>query len=190
MANFTTVEKELIQSQELRPQDRPSYYSRVSQSDQQIGKDFENFLILQTQTQKQTSLDWINKALAIEVDNEDRDAILETYLGIRKTDANERVTELDERLDDFNTFMTGFFKGEATAENPDRFANVPELSLFVQSLQRPLAKMTIQRDIAFHENNLVTWLEERLKEEKTDDNSRKELESWSPVISRYKGKPG
>lgn len=188
MANFTTEEKELFNAQSLP--ERPSFFSRVAQREQQISQDFERFLILQTQVQKQTALNWINKAQEIEVDNEDRDEILSTYLGIRQTDAADRVTELDEKLEDFNSFMNGFFSDEASTDCPDRFANVPELSLFVQSLQRPLSKMTIQRDQAFHEGNLVLWLRERLTEEQTNQNSQQELESWKNVIAAYRGRPG
>jgi len=189
---FSTEEKQRIIAQSKVPiSKRPSYFSRLAQREEQITEGFEQFLILQNQTQKQKSLDWINQALDIEVDNTDRDALLQTYMDLRTTDASERVTELDEKLQNFNTFMTSLLGDQSKQGNdPSRFSQVSELNLFVQSLQRPLSKMTIQRDQAFHEGNLVTWLKARLDQEKTDENSRKELESWQTVISDYEGSPG
>ena len=167
---FTTEEKEQIRAQALPPADRPSYFSSVNRDDRQITEGFESFLILQDQTQKQNSLDWIGKALDIEADNEDRDALLNTYLEIRTTDAEERVTELDEKLEDFNKFVTGLFaKDSAQGSDPSRFATVEELNLFVLSLQKPLDKITVQRDQAFHETNLTRVLGNRLEQEKTDE---------------------
>jgi hypothetical protein len=188
---FTTEEKEQINAQALPAKDRPSYFSSIARDERQITEEFENFLILQNQTQKQSSLDWIGKALDIEADNEDRDAILTTYLGIRATDASERVTELDEKLEDFNTFVTSLLRKEGEqGSDPSRFANVEELNIFVQSLQKPLSKITIQRDQAFHEQNMVGLLGRRLEQEQTDENSRQEIESWQPVISTYAGQSG
>lgn len=188
---FTTEEKEQIRSQALPPQDRPSYYSSTARDQRQISEGFENFLILQNQTQKQASLDWIGKALNIEADNEDRDVLLNTFLDVRQTDAEERVTELDERLQDFNTFVTSLLRKEGeSGSDPSRFSTVEELNIFVQSLQRPLSKLTIQRDQAFHEQNLVLITRDRLEQEQTDENSQKEIESWQPVISTYEGQSG
>ena len=187
---FTTEEKELIRQQALPPVDRPSYYSSQARTERQISEGFESFLILQDQTQKQNSLDWIGKALDIEADNEDRDALLATYLDIRENDAQERVTELDEKLEDFNKFVTGLFaKDSSSGSDPSRFSTVAELNLFVLSLQKPLDKITVQRDQAFHESNLASILNNRLEQEKTDEDSSKEIESWQPVISTYEGQP-
>jgi len=190
MPNFTTEEIGLIKEQTLPDDERPSYYSKSFQREQQISTDFESFLILQKGSQKQISMDWIDRALDIEVDNEDRDILMTRYLTTVEEDADARVEELDERLQNFNSFMESLFEDQSSMGGPSRFSDISELNIFVQSLQKPLDKLTIQRDQAFHEQNLVSSLQVRLEEEQTDDNSRLELESWNQVLSIYEGQPG
>jgi len=190
MANFTTDEQALITKQSLPIAKRPSYFSKDFQREEQIGQSFEAFLILQRSSQKQISMDWIDRALDIEVDNEDRDTLMTTYLAGVNEDAIARVTELDDRLENFSAFMGSLFQNESETGGPSRFSDIAELNIFVQSLQRPLDKLTIQRDQAFHEQNMVTALQIRLTQEQTDENSRKELESWNDVLATYEGQPG
>lgn len=190
MPNFTVDEIALINEQALPSADRPSYFSKEFQREQQIGQSFESFLILQKNSQKQISMDWIDRALDIEADNEDRDVLMTTYLEIVNEDAVARVEELDERLQDFGTFMTSLFQDESSTGGPSRFSDISELNIFVQSLQKPLDKLTVQRDQAFHEQNMITSLQVRLEQEQTDENSRAELESWNDILAIYKGQPG
>jgi len=190
MPNFTTDELALIGEQALPDKERPSYFSKAFQREEQIGESFESFLILQRGSQKQISMDWIDRALDIEVDNEDRDILMTTYLEVVNDDAITRVAELDERLENFGSFMTSLFQDESETGGPSRFSDIPELNTFVQSLQKPLDKLTIQRDQAFHEQNMITNLQVRLEQEQTDENSRAELESWNNILATYEGQPG
>ena len=93
---FTPDELDLIGQQSLPEVERPTYYSSVTQNFKPISSDFEGYLILQPQNQKQRALTWIKDAADIEVDNGEQSELLINYLVIRQEDAAQRVNELDE----------------------------------------------------------------------------------------------
>jgi len=184
MTTFSTEEIAKIKGQARPPVARPYFYSAKQRFVSQITQDFEGFLILQAAEIKQKTLAWIKTANTLEEKNKARDELLAVYLDIRNTDAEERIAELDERTNEFNSFRENFI---TNGSDPSRFAAIEEVNLIVGSLQKPIDKIILQREQAFHETNLVALLTSRLDGEKTTADTIKELNSWQTVVSSYKG---
>lgn len=182
---FTSEELILIEKNRKPFVERPNFYNSQTGAEQKISEDFEAYLILQVKSDKQKILQWIRRTILIEIDAADRDSLLTTYLTNRKTDATLRLTELDEESQKFAAFR------ENLANDGDRrFDAVVELNLLTATLQKPIDQIVIQRDSAFHEQNLITILEQRLAEELSNDDTKRELDSWQVVISAYDGVSG
>lgn len=182
---FTAEEARLITENRKTFNERPNYYNSQNQTEQKITEDFEAYLILQKKADKQKTLQWIRRTIEITVDTADRDSLLAEYLTIRKEDASARQAELDEESKKFSEF-----REDISASGDRRFDGLVELNLLTATLQKPIDQIVIQRDSAFHEQNLITILERKLKAEKSDDETKKELDSWQVVISAYDGVSG
>ena len=198
MPSFTTKEIDLINAQRKTTAKLPTYYSaEVAQTvpdaskeelaKQTISRDFEAYLILQTTEQKQDALSWIQSVTNITQDNKDRDDLLDRYFTLRDDDTIARITEIDEKLKEFETFRNGLFE---VGDNGTQFADVVEVSLMARALQRPLDEMSIVRENAFHEQNIVALLKVRFEDRKNTTDTQLELESWQSVISAYSGQEG
>jgi hypothetical protein len=181
---FTTQEQELINQQSLKPSGRPYYYSSAKKNPVQITEDFEGFLILQSTDQKQKTLNWLRTALSLEEDHKDRDVLLSRYMDTRKEDADARLAELDKRTQDFIDFKTHFL---TDGGDSSRLASIEEVNLLAKSLQRPLDKMVVQQEAAFHEGVLAKLLKIKLTNEQSTDETKKEMDSWQVVLSAYRG---
>lgn len=196
MANFSDSELELIKSQKKSEKDLPEYFKvSVVQSEGKfstaglsipISRDFESYLILQTQDQKQKTLSWVKKALDIQKHKVDRDDILNRYFDMRTADADNRISELDTTLDNFDQFKVGLLTDSAGGD-PSRFASVEEVNLMTQSLQGPIDDTYILRDRAFHEKTTTDMMRIRLASSPNTDDTRKSLQDWQTVISAYPG---
>lgn len=184
---LTDAEKLLVESQRLP--DRPDFFSASLQRDQEITEDFETYLILQPTEDKQVIQDWITTSAEIQEENLDRDELLERYLGIRVEDATARITELDIILNNFDNIQRRLLTVGDVDQDPSRFAQVFDIGLLIQSLQKPVDEVNIQREQAFHERTFVTLLTDKLDLSKTTEDTQAELESWQTVISTYEGQP-
>lgn len=182
---FTNEEAALITKNRKPLVDRPNFYNSQILKEQKISEDFESYLILQQKSEKQKTLQWIRRTIEIITDTTDRDSLLTEYLAVRKNDAVARKAELDEESQKFAEFR------ENLAKSGDRrFDSLIELNLLTATLQKPIDQIVIQRDSAFHEQNLITILEQKLADEKSDENTKRELDSWQVVISAYDGVSG
>jgi len=181
---FTTDELGKIEKQKKATPDLPTYYSASTQNFVAIGRDFEGFLILQSTEQKQKLLKWLGEVDKIQIENIERDELLTRYLNLRVADTEIRITELEEQLKGFDEFKTSVF---TSGEDTSRFASIVELDLMLQSLQRPLSEITLQRDLAFHEQNMANLLLKRQERAKTDKSAQRELRSWQSVVTTYPG---
>jgi hypothetical protein len=184
--SWSTEELEKIKNQSLKNL-RPSYYYLPNKNLMQISEDMEGYLILQDQEQKQKLLSWIKDVTKIETENKDRDALLATYLDIRLEDTQARMDEMDEVLNNYAEMQADLI---TDGDDPSRFATIMDLNLMTRSISRPVEMITMQRDQAFHEQNVTTALKNTLEVIKSDKDTEKELSSWQTVISAYKGQKG
>jgi hypothetical protein len=180
---WNTDEIEKIKNQTLNEL-RPSYYYVPNRSMVQITEDMEGYLILQDQEQKQKLLSWIKNVTKIETSNEKRDQLLATYLEIRQQDALDRITELDEVLNQYADMQAELI---TDGDDSSRYATIGDLNIMLRSITKPVDVINIQRDQAFHEQNVTTALQNLLEANKSNTDTQKEISSWQSVISAYKG---
>lgn len=183
---WTTDEQKKINDQSLNEL-KPSYYYVPNRTFIQISEDMEGYLILQDQEEKQKILSWIKNLSSIETENQDRDTLLETFLGIRLQDTEDRIAELDTVLNQYAEMQTDLI---TDGDDSSRFATIMDLNLMLRSISSSVDMIMIQRDQAFHEKNLITALSDILAANKSDDDTQKELSSWQTVVSSYKGQSG
>lgn len=183
---WSTSELEKIKKQSLKD-NRPSYYYLPNKAFMQISEDMEGYLILQDQEQKQKLLAWIKEVSDIETENKDRDELLGTYLDIRLQDTQDRIDELDTVLNQYAEMQAELI---TDGNDSSRFATIMDLNLMTRSISRPVDMLNMQRDQAFHEQNVTNALKNTLELSKSDDDTEKEISSWQTVLSAYKGQSG
>jgi hypothetical protein len=188
MPNFSDAQLALIQEQMLPADELPSYFDAQTGQEVVISRDFEAYLILQTQQQKQATLTWINQALNFQEDRLDRDAILTRYLVNRNTDDVARLAEINTRLMNFDAFRAGLLLGSTGGSNVSiDWSDVIEIDLLAQSLQAPLDEIVLLYDLTFNEQNMVAVLQQRMSNTSYTQAEKEELQSWQTVISDYQG---
>ena len=183
---LTTDEKNLVKDQQLADSLKPQYYSSSTKKNITISDDFEVYLILQSSEQHQKGLTWIKTSESFEVANKDHDDLLTEYLDIRNQDAELRIKELDNKLNEYVEFQAGVLTTNE-GDNPERFSGIIEVSVMTQALSKSISRIKILRDQAFHEQTMVNLLKTSLDAEKTNEETKKELSSWQNVLSAYPG---
>lgn len=182
---FSQDELDLIAKQALPPDERPSYSVPETKSSDKISKDFESYLILQSADDKQNILSWINSLKKVDSALEDRDAILKRYLDIRAEDAAQIIQDVDKDTGDFNKFKASLAPGEEG--KPSRWTELLELNLLARALQRPIDEILIQRETAFHEENMLKLVQILLDVKAFGKDTSQELKQWQAIIGAYKG---
>ena len=183
-SSFTVDEIGIINDQKKLDQDLPTYYNASTKQESPISREFESYLILESKEHKQKTLSWIKDVEKIQFNKVDRDKLLDTYLTNCNENANTKIAELDEKLNNFDDFKSGLLGKE---EDPLRYANVTELSLMSQSLQKPIDEMVFMRDKASHEINMVSLMQAKQKLTAYNSDTQKELQSWQSSVSAYDG---
>jgi hypothetical protein len=183
MPNYTDAETKLINSYKKKTDELPTYYYAVTKVDTPISRDFESYLILESKEHKQKTLSWIGNVQSITKNTVDRDALAKTYLENRRTDAVTTFNEIDASIKNFNEYKKGLFNVGDT----HNFAEVLEVSLLAQSLQRPLEEIVFARDRAFHEQIMTNIQISRIKRNAVTTDTQKELSSWQTVVNAYPG---
>jgi len=180
---WSTAELENIKKQTLGNL-RPLYYAPANKRYLQISNDFEGYLILQSAEEKRKILTWISDITKINNDIEDQNTLLQRFMDVRSADADDRISELDEKLNNFSEMQA-----ELVTDGNDvaRYSSIIELDSMVRSISKPLDNLLIQREQAFHEKNIIAAVISNIKLEKITEDTKKELSSWQTVVSTYKG---
>jgi len=181
--NWSAEEIEKIEKQSLQDL-APYYYYPLSKSMRQIDTDMEGYLILQPKDQKQKVLEWIKNVVKIENDSVDRDFLLQMYFKTRLEDVDARIEELDTTLNKYAELQGELLSGN---DDPSRFASIIDLNQMIRSISRMVDSISIQRDQAFHEKNLTNILNNLLDLNQSNEETQKELKSWTAVVSAYPG---
>jgi len=180
---WSTSELEAIKKQTLKDL-KPSYYSLVNKNYIQITEDFEGYLILQSADDKQKILTWMADVGKINNDTKDQNELLNRFLAIRAEDADARVVELDERLNNYSDMQATLI---TDGKDPSRYGTIVELSLMTQAISKSIDIISLQREQAFHEQNMVAAITIAVKNEQSNADTEKELTSWQNIVSAYKG---
>lgn len=187
MPNFTTQELNLIAPERKPASLRPVYYDATQKVLSTISEDFEAFLILQGSESKQKALAWITDAIGLDTKREDQNNILGRFIGLRAEDAAKRTSEISQVMEKYDAFKTDFL---TDGTDSSRFADIAEVNIFLQSVQRPLGDIATRRERAVHETNMATLQQAKLDQSKVSKDTLRELESWQTVMSAYKGQSG
>jgi hypothetical protein len=182
--NLSKEELQLINQQKKTDSQLPIYYSKANKKSFVISRDFESYLILQSTTSKQKVNSWLRNVGKIQVNSKDRDSILTRFLTTRKEDAEKRIQEIDEKLNNFDQFKSSLLPDQRTVSN---FAGLTELSSLCSVLQANMDELMLMRDHSFHEKNQSALIQNMMVATVTDADSQKELDSWSNVILAYPG---
>lgn len=184
MPTYSAEQLALIDAETKPTQSLPKYYLADTKQSIPISRDFEAYLILQPSEQKQNIVDWINGANEITNDTVDRDELASQYFDLRIADAKQRISDLDEQLNNFNKFKLGLL---GTKGDPSGFSTITEINLMTRALQKPLDEMVYLREQAFHEQTMNGIQKLRAEVDIDTPDTQKELESWQKVITTYPG---
>lgn len=177
---FTELELELIRKDKLG-NDKPSYYDSTSDREITISDEFEAYLILQKAAQKQQILQRLRTNIKQTLDTADRDEILKEMAKNLEADNAKKLSELDE-------MTTGYAEFRQTVIDSDRrFDSLTELNRLLSIIKKPMEELTFQRDITFQDNNVVALINDSLTVGATDERTKRELDIWQKVISKYQG---
>ncbi len=187
MPNFTTEELNIIAPQRKPASLRPVYYDATQKVLSTISEDFEAFLILKGSESKQKALSWITDAIKLDTKREDQNVILDQYIGLRSQDAALRTSEISAVMEKYDAFKSDFL---TDGTDSSRFADISEVNIFLQSVQRPLGDIATRRERAVHETNMSALQLAKLNQSKVSKDTLRELESWQTVMSAYKGQSG
>lgn len=181
MVDYTTKELEYIRKSRKLDEDKPSYYNSFTDQTEVVSDDFEAYLILQKVATKQKLLQVLRKSIKDNNDYSDRDSLLKEYNKNILADSNAIVAELDIETENFQEF-----KNSVLSEDR-RFDTLKELNRMLEVINVSIQSLSFHRDQAFHDGNVIIISEERLAKDKSDSNTKKELEIWQKVISAYEG---
>lgn len=185
MAKFTAEELKIIRQQRKSNEDLPKYYSAESKAETQISRDFESYLILQSPAQKQKILSWIKEATKIQKPRVDRDELIKRYMANRIADADARISDLTTQTTKFESLRSELI-GDSTDVN--RFADVIEVGIMVNSLQRPIDELLSLKERAYHDKVMATVYSIRFAATENNKDTQRELSSWQTVVSAYPGR--
>lgn len=181
--SWSTAELEEIKKQSLGNL-RPYYYSVTNKNLIQISSDFEGYLIIQSADEKRKLLTWMSDLTKINNNTQDQSALLKRYFDTRTADADDRIAELDEKLNKYADMQADLI---TDGTDPSRYGGIVELNTMVKTISKTLDNISIQREQAFHEKNVITAMGAVLKAEEVTDDYKKELMSWQRIVSTYKG---
>lgn len=156
----------------------PSYYDAETQQNVQISRDFEAFLIVSDDSLKTSALSWIQKATQITQVNQLRDSLVQLGLAQELKNAQARVAEYNNQLQDFSTFRANF-------QTQTAFAGVPEVQLFLSDLQAMIGELSVGLDRATFDQNVSNILIQYGDNTEVTEGQVEELQSWTSVISAY-----
>ena len=175
------TKEESIKVEEKRKPDKelPKYFSANLNQDVPISRDFEKFLILQTDDSKQDAINWLSEIKDLNTSNEDRDNIINEIIDNDINSANSQVEELENILEDFNSFREVFTAG--------KFVSVPEVGEILRDLQSKIGVIYDKKERLVYKRTYLKILKDKVKEEQINKTKMKQLESWVSPLSAYSG---
>jgi hypothetical protein len=209
---LTDEERLLVQKfQVVQPVDLPKFFNAGTQvvgeePQESISREFEAFLILQA-TKNPDVLSaatiWFNEAATLQLQRDDRDALLDEAYAFEKKDALAKVQEIRTRTGLFNVFRATFQQIEVPNNvDPslfpaDRFSGVPEIGLIMRDSQAVMGEIASDQSREEHRLVMTEVLDvDRLTRRRTQDNVggiaddriAEELLSWRDVISQMQAR--
>lgn len=170
----------LVSDRRKKEQELPDYFNSALGTDLKISRDFEAFLILQNDAARNEIIKWLSKARTLEETNADRDKLVVEAISLDLADATQRQTEIATKIQEFTAFKSVITSPQKNAVD---FSGVPEVQLLLRDLQGAMPEIALRRDRLTHQVTMDTLLQKNVTGQ--SDNDKKQLDSWSEVISVY-----
>jgi len=178
MPEFTPGQLELIGRKRKSAGKRPKVRNKSTGADNEISRDFEAMLILASDVAKANASLFINVILQNLPSSSSRDLVLLDVLLDEFTHASSMQTSMRQFLISFNSVKDGFGVGP--------FADLPEVSQFIDDLQFGFSSFSNLNDRAQYELSLVGFLTIRDVLGYGQGSVDANLRSWISVINAYR----
>jgi hypothetical protein len=176
-SDITLTDQEQAQVDLHRKDPRPSYYDAATDSYVPISGDMEIFLILQPQAFLEAGVKWIQQASKLNQSRPDRDALLAEAINQEIIDTQAANTEITTFMKNFDAFRSQF--------DPDRFAEVDDLSQFMSDLQETLGETAILQSRIQHASKAANYMHIKTYQTNVDAKTVKQVNSWANVLTAY-----
>jgi hypothetical protein len=174
---LTADQAKLVETKRRKPAQRPQYYNAELKQKVPITEDFEAFLILLGRDRSSATLKWINQSGEFSGDDADRDALVAAAIDKDTSDADNKYTELQFIVRQFNQFRDKF--------NMTGFESVGECGLLLADLQLAMGELKTSGDRWNHQVLWDTFMLEWLKNKGLTLDQKHELNSWVSPLTAY-----
>lgn len=154
---------------------RPTYYSADQGTDVEISQDFEAALILIPASAKQECRQRFDAQDEQAERVQKRDGILKAALKVDAENAQDQLTELQEKITTLQSFKEKF----------QSFAEVGEIGLLLRDAQLDMDELILAADRAKNRAVVAVALADRVDNGSISDALNKERQSWSRVLTEY-----
>lgn len=160
-----------------RKETRPSYYNAATKEEKLISLDFEAYLILLPDSQKNEIITQLKKVKNEGNKRKDRDELLTLALTKDLSNANLLHTEAKNELASFTKFRDSL--------SIEGYAEVTELGQMITNLQLTIDEDLHAYDRIEHLQILTEVMQLIFNKGKLSNDTLKELDSWVAVITEY-----
>lgn len=159
-----------------RKSPRPTIYNSSSRVETEISYEFETWLILLPNTQKQTLISRLRNGLEKQQTLLSRDDLEKKAYKQIARNSGAALTELDVGLGEFSAFRASEIKQNSA---------IPEVSLMLQDASRGFGELVFRREEENY-NLIYASVFNSIAESSTSSEAvRKQIQSWVGLISEY-----
>lgn len=173
---LTEEETKLVNTKKKEEGTRPSYYNRLTDTEYEISKEFETFLILLSTSTKEQMLTYIKKTTTATATDNLRDELLGRVLVKEYNYVESAISALKEMVDDYNKFRVDLRNVKKST--------APEVGLLLESLSKGIETLLHYYD---RYNHYIKLMDVVAKQQTTivDPNELKEKLSWVKSLIEY-----
>lgn len=156
----------------------PTYYDANLGADVPIGDDFEAFLIVVGDQQRQSAIDWLKDIKSLQAEDAQRDGILNEWLDSEVSSVTNARISLDLDLKTYSEWQDSFV-------SDPKFAAIPELQQLLRDLRAPAASLfSLQRRLE-HRRVLLGLVRQRLVNGGLRAGQLRQTISWLRPLKAY-----
>jgi hypothetical protein len=162
----------------LRRQDpRPSFWNASASAYQEIGMDFEAYIITLEQGLRSKLSAVLRKSTTDASRQKDRDELMSIVVQAEINDSKKTLDELDNSLSAYSQIEQQL--------QFSTWADVPEVSMVSQDLRRGIDEASMYRRQALHDYIVASIVKKQLESGFMDDNIKQQMLSWSIPLGSY-----
>jgi hypothetical protein len=159
------------------PGARPKFYNAALSKTQIISEDFEAFLVLLGRPRTKAAMQWLKESSDYQIIDADRDSLLNKLCDNEIEDAKAAQKEVSPIIDRFRRFRADFLL--------TGFEAVPEVGMFLEDLQRPMAVLQNLSNRLQHRLQSGVFVQGRLQDEGMTPERQKQIDSWYGSLTAY-----